>query len=117
MVLSQVTSRNGYGFSKASNGSPVVQRRGVAGCYSHPRCAIVTTRQAAFRRRRRERRHYEIHAAFVAANRNRKGMIAQAEAGEQAEEGYQSPCSDAPALCVCHPVLGGWYDQFDRDNR
>ena len=45
--LSQFTRQNGYGFSKASNGSPVVQRRGNVGSYCYPRRAIVTTRQAA----------------------------------------------------------------------
>jgi mannose-6-phosphate isomerase len=47
-----------------------------------------------------------------------KAWIAQAEAGEQ---GAQDEACQALARMhrhyLCHPVPGGWYDQFDRDNR
>jgi mannose/cellobiose epimerase-like protein (N-acyl-D-glucosamine 2-epimerase family) len=47
-----------------------------------------------------------------------KAWIAQAEAGEQ---GAADQARDALARMyrhyLRHPVLGGWYDQFDRDNR
>jgi mannose/cellobiose epimerase-like protein (N-acyl-D-glucosamine 2-epimerase family) len=47
-----------------------------------------------------------------------KAWIAQAEAGEQ---GAADQACEALARMhrhyLCHPVLGGWYDQFDRDNR
>jgi mannose/cellobiose epimerase-like protein (N-acyl-D-glucosamine 2-epimerase family) len=47
-----------------------------------------------------------------------KAWIAQAEAGEQ---GAAREAREALARIyrhyLCHPVRGGWYDQFDRDNR
>jgi mannose/cellobiose epimerase-like protein (N-acyl-D-glucosamine 2-epimerase family) len=47
-----------------------------------------------------------------------KAWIAQAEAGEQ---GAAGEAFDALARLhrhyLTHPVPGGWYDQFDRDNR
>ena len=47
-----------------------------------------------------------------------KAWIAQAEAGEP---GAADQAREALARLyrhyLCHPVLGGWYDQFDRDGR
>jgi mannose/cellobiose epimerase-like protein (N-acyl-D-glucosamine 2-epimerase family) len=47
-----------------------------------------------------------------------KAWLAQAEAGEH---GAADQAREALARMyrhhLCHPVLGGWYDQFDRDNR
>jgi mannose/cellobiose epimerase-like protein (N-acyl-D-glucosamine 2-epimerase family) len=47
-----------------------------------------------------------------------KAWIAQAEAGEP---GAADQAHEALARLyrhyLCHPVLGGWYDQFDRDGR
>jgi mannose/cellobiose epimerase-like protein (N-acyl-D-glucosamine 2-epimerase family) len=47
-----------------------------------------------------------------------KAWIAQAEAGEQgaADEARQA-LARMYQHYLCHPVPGGWYDQFDRDNR
>ena len=47
-----------------------------------------------------------------------KAWIAQAEAGEP---GAADQAREALARLyrhyLCHPVLGAWYDQFDRDGR
>jgi mannose-6-phosphate isomerase len=47
-----------------------------------------------------------------------KAWIAQFEAGEQgaADEARQA-LARLYRHYLCHPVSGGWYDQFDRDNR
>jgi mannose/cellobiose epimerase-like protein (N-acyl-D-glucosamine 2-epimerase family) len=47
-----------------------------------------------------------------------KAWIAQAEAGEQGAEGEaRQALARIYRNYLCHPVHGGWYDQFDRDNR
>jgi mannose/cellobiose epimerase-like protein (N-acyl-D-glucosamine 2-epimerase family) len=47
-----------------------------------------------------------------------KAWIAQAEAGEQgAAEEAREALARLYRCYLCHPVRGGWYDQFGRDNR
>jgi len=47
-----------------------------------------------------------------------KAWIAQAEAGEQgAADEARNALVRLYRYYLRHPVLGGWYDQFDRDNR
>jgi len=47
-----------------------------------------------------------------------KAWIAQAEAGEQgAAEEARKALARLDRYYLRHPVRGGWYDQFDRDNR
>jgi mannose/cellobiose epimerase-like protein (N-acyl-D-glucosamine 2-epimerase family) len=47
-----------------------------------------------------------------------KAWIAQAEAGEQdAADQARAALARMHRHYLCHPVMGGWYDQFDRDNR
>jgi mannose/cellobiose epimerase-like protein (N-acyl-D-glucosamine 2-epimerase family) len=47
-----------------------------------------------------------------------KAWLAQAEAGEQgAADQAREALVRMYRHYLCHPVLGGWYDQFDRDNR
>lgn len=47
-----------------------------------------------------------------------KAWMAQAEAGEQgAGDEAQDALVRLYRCYLCHPVAGGWYDQFDRDNR
>jgi mannose/cellobiose epimerase-like protein (N-acyl-D-glucosamine 2-epimerase family) len=47
-----------------------------------------------------------------------KAWIAQAEAGEPgASDEALAALTRLHQNYLCHPVLGGWYDQFDRDNR
>jgi mannose-6-phosphate isomerase len=47
-----------------------------------------------------------------------KAWIAQAEAGEPgAADEARNALVRMYRHYLCHPVLGGWYDQFDRDNR
>jgi mannose/cellobiose epimerase-like protein (N-acyl-D-glucosamine 2-epimerase family) len=47
-----------------------------------------------------------------------KAWIAQAEAGEQdAVDQARAALARMHRHYLCHPVMGGWYDQFDRDNR
>jgi len=47
-----------------------------------------------------------------------KAWIAQAEAGEQgaADKAFEA-LARLHRHYLSHPVVGGWYDQFDRDNR
>jgi mannose/cellobiose epimerase-like protein (N-acyl-D-glucosamine 2-epimerase family) len=47
-----------------------------------------------------------------------KAWIAQAEAGESgAADEARGALTRLHRHYLCHPVSGGWYDQFDRDNR
>jgi mannose-6-phosphate isomerase len=47
-----------------------------------------------------------------------KAWVAQAEAGEQgAAEEARKALARLDRYYLRHPVRGGWYDQFDRDNR
>jgi len=47
-----------------------------------------------------------------------KAWLAQAEAGEQAAaDEARNALLRLYRYYLCHPVQGGWYDQFDRDNR
>jgi mannose/cellobiose epimerase-like protein (N-acyl-D-glucosamine 2-epimerase family) len=47
-----------------------------------------------------------------------KAWLAQAEAGEQAAaDEARNALVRLYRYYLCHPVKGGWYDQFDRDNR
>jgi mannose/cellobiose epimerase-like protein (N-acyl-D-glucosamine 2-epimerase family) len=47
-----------------------------------------------------------------------KAWLAQVEAGEQAAaDEARNALVRLYRYYLCHPVKGGWYDQFDRDNR
>jgi mannose/cellobiose epimerase-like protein (N-acyl-D-glucosamine 2-epimerase family) len=47
-----------------------------------------------------------------------KAFLAQAEAGDQAAANEaRNALVRLYRYYLCHPVKGGWYDQFDRDNR